>query len=147
MLHNPWIILAYRLIRNSNSSPTIWTTISQLREDDHLHWKDPGNPNQNNDNRENSKNLSLCNSVVSTELLCPACLAPECHFSARFRTRQTRGQLVAVSSQQGRDRFALQLLEGHLCVLLQFRPDPARSLCLSKAQVTDGQWHNVAAIR
>ncbi|XP_050738814.1 putative neural-cadherin 2 isoform X2 [Eriocheir sinensis] len=65
----------------------------------------------------------------------------------RFRTRQTRGQLVAVSSQQGHDRFALQLLEGHLCVLLQFRPDPARSLCLTKAQVTDGQWHTVAAIR
>ncbi|XP_045129226.1 putative neural-cadherin 2 isoform X2 [Portunus trituberculatus] len=65
----------------------------------------------------------------------------------RFRTRKRRGQLVAVSSQHGQDRLALQLVEGQLCVLLQFRPDPARSLCLSQAQVTDGQWHTVAAIR
>lgn len=65
----------------------------------------------------------------------------------RFRTRALQGQLVLVSSQLGRDHLALQLMNGQLCVLLQFHPDPARSLCLTKAQVTDGHWHDVEATR
>lgn len=144
MFHTSRITLANSSISNLNASrgprPLSWRgwTFSQKR---------PQKSKPKQRKLRKYQNVSLCNNVISTEFLCPVCLAPECHFSARFRTRQTRGQLVAVSSQQGRDRFALQLLEGHLCVLLQFRPDPARSLCLSKAQVTDGQWHTVAAIR
>ncbi|XP_069195930.1 putative neural-cadherin 2 [Procambarus clarkii] len=65
----------------------------------------------------------------------------------RFRTRRLRGQLVGVSSKQGRDSFSLQLLDGQLCVQLQFQPDPARSLCLARAEVTDGHWHSVTAAR
>ncbi|KAK8730316.1 hypothetical protein OTU49_008215, partial [Cherax quadricarinatus] len=65
----------------------------------------------------------------------------------RFRTRQQRGQLLRLSSQHGRDSFSLQLLQGQLCVLLQFQPDPVKSLCLSLAQVTDGRWHAVTAAR
>ncbi|XP_071515440.1 putative neural-cadherin 2 isoform X1 [Panulirus ornatus] len=65
----------------------------------------------------------------------------------RLRTRTPRGQLVVLSSRGGRDHLALQLVNGRLCVLLQFQPDPARSLCLTRAQVTDGQWHTVVAAR
>ncbi|XP_047489161.1 putative neural-cadherin 2 [Penaeus chinensis] len=63
----------------------------------------------------------------------------------RFRTWQRRGELVVLSSQHGRDRFAVQLDNGRLCLVLQLHPDPQRSLCLTRAQVTDGQWHTVSA--
>ncbi|XP_042883447.1 putative neural-cadherin 2 isoform X2 [Penaeus japonicus] len=65
----------------------------------------------------------------------------------RFRTWQRRGELVVLSSQHGRDRFAVQLDNGRLCLVLQLHPDPQRSLCLTRAQVTDGQWHTVSASR
>ncbi|KAG7163365.1 neural-cadherin 2-like 1, partial [Homarus americanus] len=65
----------------------------------------------------------------------------------RFRTRQQQGQLIGLSSQSGQDHFTLQLVDGQLCVLLQFHPDPARSLCLARAKVTDGHWHTAATSR
>ncbi|XP_068212164.1 putative neural-cadherin 2 isoform X4 [Palaemon carinicauda] len=65
----------------------------------------------------------------------------------RFRTFKLRGELVVLSSQHGRDRLALELMNGRLCLVLQLHPDPPRSLCLSRAQLTDGRWHTLAAAR
>ncbi|XP_071516734.1 putative neural-cadherin 2 [Panulirus ornatus] len=67
--------------------------------------------------------------------------------SLRFRTWQRRGDLVLLSSQDGRDRFLVQLVGGRACVLLQLHPDPPRSLCLTQAQLTDGSWHHLVATR
>ncbi|XP_042227979.1 putative neural-cadherin 2 isoform X2 [Homarus americanus] len=65
----------------------------------------------------------------------------------RFRTWRRKGELVVLSSQHGRDTFAVQLIQGRLCVVLQLHPDPPRSLCLTRAQLTDGRWHSVTASR
>ncbi|XP_069941535.1 putative neural-cadherin 2 isoform X3 [Cherax quadricarinatus] len=65
----------------------------------------------------------------------------------RFRTWRRKGELVVLSSQHGRDTFAVQLVQGRLCVVLQLHPDPPRSLCLARAQLTDGRWHAVTASR
>ncbi|KAK3863954.1 hypothetical protein Pcinc_030318, partial [Petrolisthes cinctipes] len=65
----------------------------------------------------------------------------------RFRTRMGGGQLVSLSSEQERDHLALLLVNSRLCLFLQLHPDPVTSLCLTHAQVTDGQWHSVSAVR
>ncbi|XP_045113360.1 putative neural-cadherin 2 isoform X2 [Portunus trituberculatus] len=65
----------------------------------------------------------------------------------RFRTRRRRGELVVLSSQHGRDRLALQLVRGRLCLILHLHPEDPRSLCLTRAALTDGRWHSVEAYR
>ncbi|XP_045584423.2 putative neural-cadherin 2 isoform X2 [Procambarus clarkii] len=65
----------------------------------------------------------------------------------RFRTWRRRGELVVLSSQHGRDTFAVKLVQGRLCLVLQLHPDHPRSLCLTSAQLTDGRWHSVTASR
>lgn len=50
-------------------------------------------------------------------------------------------------SQHGRDRLAVQLVRGQLCLLLRLHPEPPRALCLTRAQLTDGRWHSVSAAR
>ncbi|KAK4296782.1 hypothetical protein Pmani_030755 [Petrolisthes manimaculis] len=65
----------------------------------------------------------------------------------RFRTWRRRGELVVLSSQHGRDRLGIQLVRGQLCLVLQLHPTPPRSLCLTRATLTDGQWHSVTAER
>ncbi|XP_050686791.1 putative neural-cadherin 2 isoform X2 [Eriocheir sinensis] len=65
----------------------------------------------------------------------------------RFRTRRRRGDLVVLSSQHGRDRFAVQLVRGQLCLVLQLHPEDPSSLCLTRATLTDGRWHSVEAQR
>ncbi|KAK3879098.1 hypothetical protein Pcinc_016307 [Petrolisthes cinctipes] len=67
--------------------------------------------------------------------------------SLRFRTREGRGQLISLSSQHGRDHLALLLVQGRLCFFLQFYADPVRQICLAHAEVTDGRWHTVKALR
>nr|XP_053637261.1 putative neural-cadherin 2 [Cherax quadricarinatus] len=69
--------------------------------------------------------------------------------SLRFRTWRRSGQLVMLSSQHGRESWSLQLVEGHLCVLLQMvHTQPSlSSLCLSRASLSDGRWHYLAAVR
>ncbi|KAK7072335.1 hypothetical protein SK128_007151 [Halocaridina rubra] len=65
----------------------------------------------------------------------------------RFRTWKREGELTVLSSQHGRDKLSLKLLNGNLCLELQLHPDISRLLCLTKPKLTDGQWHIVAASR
>ncbi|KAK7071119.1 hypothetical protein SK128_019333 [Halocaridina rubra] len=65
----------------------------------------------------------------------------------RFRTWKRRGELVMLSSQHGRDKLALHLMNGRLCLELQLHPDPTALLCLSQAMLSDGSWHTLAAER
>nr|XP_053635865.1 putative neural-cadherin 2 isoform X3 [Cherax quadricarinatus] len=65
----------------------------------------------------------------------------------RFRTWKRDGELVVLWSQHGRDRLAVQLVRGQLCLLLRLHPEPPRALCLTRAQLTDGRWHSVSAAR
>ncbi|XP_069183734.1 putative neural-cadherin 2 isoform X2 [Procambarus clarkii] len=65
----------------------------------------------------------------------------------RFRTWKRDGELVVLWSQHGRDRLAVQLVRGQLCLVLRLHPEPPKALCLTRAQLTDGSWHSVAAAR
>ncbi|XP_076057185.1 putative neural-cadherin 2 [Oratosquilla oratoria] len=76
--------------------------------------------------------------------------SPPLHTTAlqlRFRTWEPSGQLLVVTSQHGRDQLVLYLFEGHLCLHLTLRPDPAHYLCLTKVLLNDGKWHLVKANR
>ncbi|KAG0724578.1 putative neural-cadherin 2 [Chionoecetes opilio] len=64
-----------------------------------------------------------------------------------FKTRKTDGDLVKLSSEGRGDSFGLQLVSGKACVLLQLHPDPPRTLCLARVQLTDGRWHSLHAAR
>ncbi|XP_066966022.1 putative neural-cadherin 2 [Macrobrachium rosenbergii] len=65
----------------------------------------------------------------------------------RFRTWEQFGQMLAVSSQHGKDALTLQLVKGRLCVQLLLHPKAIKLLCLQKAHLNDGQWHNVRVDR
>ncbi|KAG7159878.1 Neural-cadherin-like 16 [Homarus americanus] len=67
--------------------------------------------------------------------------------SLRFKTWRRTGQLVVVSSQHGRDSWSVQLVGGRLCVQLRLHPRPPEDLCLSRASLSDGRWHSLAATR
>ncbi|KAK8750488.1 hypothetical protein OTU49_014861, partial [Cherax quadricarinatus] len=67
--------------------------------------------------------------------------------SLRFRTWRRRGELVVVTSQHGRDRWAVEVVGGRVCVALRLHPRPPTSLCLTRATLTDGRWHSLAAAR
>ncbi|XP_050723500.1 putative neural-cadherin 2 isoform X2 [Eriocheir sinensis] len=74
-------------------------------------------------------------------------LAYTTSISLRFRTLRRRGELVVLSSQHGRDSWSVQLVGGRLCAVLHLHPRPPASLCLSRAALTDGRWHALAATR
>ncbi|XP_069191341.1 LOW QUALITY PROTEIN: putative neural-cadherin 2 [Procambarus clarkii] len=65
----------------------------------------------------------------------------------RFRTWEESGLLLAVMSHHGRDRLTLQLTAGHLCLQLVLHHRPDTQLCLSRAHLNDGKWHDVMASR
>ncbi|KAG7163398.1 neural-cadherin 2-like 4, partial [Homarus americanus] len=65
--------------------------------------------------------------------------------SLRFRTWRRTGQLVVVTSQHGRDSWSVEVMGGHLCVMLRLQPRPPTSLCLSRTSLTDGRWHSLTA--
>ncbi|MPC26555.1 Neural-cadherin [Portunus trituberculatus] len=74
-------------------------------------------------------------------------LAYTSSFSFRFRTLRRRGELIVLSSQHGRDSWSIQIVDGCLCAVLQLHPQPPTSICLSRAALTDGHWHSLAATR
>ncbi|XP_042237522.1 putative neural-cadherin 2 isoform X2 [Homarus americanus] len=61
----------------------------------------------------------------------------------RYRTWEEWGQLIAVTSQHGRDLAALHLVGGHVCLKLLLHPTALTHLCLSQVLLTDGEWHTV----
>ncbi|XP_069195696.1 putative neural-cadherin 2 [Procambarus clarkii] len=67
--------------------------------------------------------------------------------SLRFRTRRRGGELVVVTSQHGRDMWAVEMVGGRVCVVLRLHPRPTTSLCLSRAALADGRWHSLLAAR
>ncbi|XP_050723132.1 putative neural-cadherin 2 isoform X2 [Eriocheir sinensis] len=74
-------------------------------------------------------------------------LAYTTSISLRFRTLRRTGELVVLSSQHGRDSWSVQLTDGRLCAVLHLHPRSPASLCLSRAALTDGRWHALAATR
>ncbi|XP_069195841.1 putative neural-cadherin 2 [Procambarus clarkii] len=67
--------------------------------------------------------------------------------SLRFRTRRRGGELVVMTSQHGRDMWAVEMVGGRVCVVLRLHPRPTTSLCLSRAALADGRWHSLLAAR
>nr|XP_027223609.1 putative neural-cadherin 2 [Penaeus vannamei] len=67
--------------------------------------------------------------------------------SIRFRTWEAFGQLLAVTSQHGRDRLGVFLEGGHVCAKLVLHPAPEVQLCLAHAHLSDGVWHSVRVER
>nr|XP_053656449.1 putative neural-cadherin 2 [Cherax quadricarinatus] len=61
----------------------------------------------------------------------------------RYRTWEEWGQLIAVTSQHGRDLAALHLVDGHVCLKMLLHPTALVHLCLSQVLLTDGEWHTV----
>ncbi|KAK8405263.1 hypothetical protein O3P69_001675 [Scylla paramamosain] len=61
----------------------------------------------------------------------------------RFRTWEAWGQLVAVTSQHGRDLAAIHLLNSHVCLQMRLHPAALTHLCLSEVPLADGEWHTV----
>ncbi|KAK8399372.1 hypothetical protein O3P69_003470 [Scylla paramamosain] len=74
-------------------------------------------------------------------------LAYTTSISLRFRTLKSRGELVVLSSQHGRDTWSVQLVGGHLCAVLHLQSRTTTTLCLSRVSVTDGHWHSLTATR
>ena len=64
-------------------------------------------------------------------------------FVLRFRTWEAWGQLVAVTSQHGRDLAAIHLLNSHVCLQMRLHPAALTHLCLSEVPLADGEWHTV----
>lgn len=65
----------------------------------------------------------------------------------RLRTRKENGELVRLSSAHGKDRLALGLRRGKLCLTLRLHPQMPSLLCLNKVPVNDGKWHKVMVVR
>ncbi|XP_069196001.1 putative neural-cadherin 2 isoform X2 [Procambarus clarkii] len=61
----------------------------------------------------------------------------------RYRTWEESGQLIAVTSQHGRDLAVLHLVDGHVCLKMLLHPTALIHLCLSQVLLTDGEWHTV----
>ncbi|KAG0723202.1 putative neural-cadherin 2 [Chionoecetes opilio] len=79
--------------------------------------------------------------------LAPSLFLNPASITNTFRTRKTDGDLVMLSSEGRGDNFGVQLVRGRACVLLQLHPDPPRTLCLARVQLTDGRWHSLHAAR
>ncbi|XP_047487091.1 putative neural-cadherin 2 [Penaeus chinensis] len=61
----------------------------------------------------------------------------------RFRTWESSGQLLALSSQHGRDLMAVHLVGGQVCLKLALHQSPTIHLCLQQVHLNDGKWHAV----